>query len=100
MKCCVCCDVQGAVDSDMLRHLATELGDEWRRLAHGLGIRSIRQQAVIRNGNSAERQNALYDMLTSWMKKMPRAGNKVGSHYCYYRQVDLVVVQVNVRCVN
>lgn len=62
----------------MLRHLATEVGDEWRRLAHCLGIRSIRQEAVIRNGNTKARQDAVYDMLTSWMKKMPRAANKVG----------------------
>jgi len=61
----------------MLRHLATEMGDEWRRLAQCLGIRSIRQQAAIRNGDTAARQHAVYDMLTSWMKKMPRAANKV-----------------------
>jgi len=35
----------------MLRHLATEVGDEWRRLAQCLGIRSIRQQAIIRKTN-------------------------------------------------
>jgi len=65
------------VDGDMLRHLATGLGDEWRPLANCLGIRSIRQQAITRNGNATERQEAVYDMLTSWMKKMPRATNKV-----------------------
>ena len=78
----------GAVDGDMLRHLATGLGDEWRRLANCLGIRSIRQQAVIRNGNATARQGAVYDMLMSWMKKMPRAANKVTRSamaiYCYY----------------
>lgn len=72
----------------MLRHLASEVGDEWRRLAKCLGIRPIRQQAIIRNsgtpaGNEA-RRDAVYDMLNSWMKKMPRAANKVWSQHCYY----------------
>jgi len=65
----------------MLRHLATEVGDEWRRLAQCLGIRSIRQQAIIRKtnaaGSSEARRDAIYDMLASWMKKMPRAADKV-----------------------
>jgi len=75
------CVVQGAVDGDMLRHLANEVGDEWRRLAQCLGIRSVRQQAVIRNANMAAsmetRRDVVYDMLTSWVKKMPRAADKV-----------------------
>ena len=65
----------------MLRHLATEVGDEWRRLAKSLGIRPVRQLAIIRSSNNAAvseaRRDAVYDMLTSWMKKMPRAANKV-----------------------
>jgi len=65
----------------MLRHLATEVGDEWRRLAQCLGIRPVRQLAIIRSSTTASssesRQDVVYDMLTSWMKKMPRAANKV-----------------------
>ena len=61
----------------MLRHLSSELGGEWRCLAQRLGIRSIRQQAVIRHRNTAARRDAIYDMLTSWMKRMPHAANKV-----------------------
>ena len=77
----------------MLRHLATEVGDEWRQLAQCLGIRSIRQQAVIRKINAAAaashghrwpwiskhdaRRDAVTDMLTSWVKKMPRSADKV-----------------------
>ena len=84
----MCVTVPGAVDGDMLRHLASEIGDEWRRLAQSLGIRPVRQLAIIRSSNSAlgaaARRDVVYDMLTSWMKKMPRAANKVCSGLqCY-----------------
>jgi len=73
----------------MLRHLATKIGDEWRRLAQCLGIRPIRQLSIIRNNNSTPadsdtRRDAVYDMLASWMKKMPRAANKV-TLIAYYK---------------
>ena len=90
IKCCVI--VQGAVDNDMLRHLASEVGDEWRRLAKSLGIRPVRQLAIIRSSESVpgseSRRDAVYDMLTSWMKKMPRAANKVCMHVTLLIQVD------------
>jgi len=74
----------------MLRHLATEVGDEWRRLAQCLGIRSVRQQAIIRKTvnlaastrRSDARRDAVYDMLASWMKKMPRSADKV-THWLF-----------------
>jgi len=77
-----CVQLQGAVDSEMLRHLATQVGDEWRCLAKCLGIRSVRQLQACTSGNSdgvaaTARRDAVYDLLTSWMKKMPRAANKV-----------------------
>ena len=87
--------VQGAVDNDMLRHLATEVGDEWRRLAQCLGIRAVRQQAIMRTSNASgaaavanARRHAVYDMLTSWMKRMPHSANKVCSQL-----VDALVIQ-------
>jgi len=87
-----CAVVQGAVDNDMLRHLASEVGDEWRRLAKSLGIRPVRQLAIIRSSHNAaeseSRRDAVYDMLTSWMKKMPRAANKVCTRLTLPIQVD------------
>jgi len=76
----------------MLRHLANELGDEWRRLAKCLGIRRVRHHAIIKNNSSSSssttadtdtqsQRDAVYDMLSCWMKKMPRAANKVRSQY-------------------
>lgn len=65
------------VDDDLLRHLASEIGHDWRHLAHSLGIRRVRLQAILRNHGTNESQQTVYEMLVSWMKKLPRAVNKV-----------------------
>ena len=68
----------GVVDIELLRHLASEIGNEWRHVAHSLGIRRVRLQAILRNHNgSNETQQTVYEMLMSWMKKLPRSANKV-----------------------
>jgi Death domain len=67
----------GVVDIDLLRYLANEIGNEWRHLAHSLGIRRVRLQAILRNNGTNESQQTVYEMLVSWMKKLPRAVNKV-----------------------
>ena len=62
----------------MLRHLASEIGEEWRRLAQYLSIRRVRIQAIVRNNVTNDSDQAIYDMLLTWAKKVPRSMNKVG----------------------
>lgn len=59
-----------------LKHLSEELGDEWKKLASYLNVRRVRIQAIMRN-NINESENAVYDMLVTWAKKVPRSVNKV-----------------------
>ncbi len=54
-----------------------ELGEEWKKLAHYLSVRRIRIQAIMRNNVNKENENAIYDMLLTWAKKVPRSVNKV-----------------------
>jgi len=71
--------IAGVVDVKLLRHLASEIGNEWRHLSHSLGIRRVRLQAILRNhSGSNDTQQTVYDMLMSWMKRLPRSVNKVG----------------------
>jgi len=67
------------ISMDTLRHLALELGDEWRKLAHQLNVRRVRVQAILRNTTTSERgmDDAKYEMLLTWMKAAPRGMNKV-----------------------
>ena len=71
----------GPIDVATLQHLAQEIGDDWRYLAQHLNIRRARLQAIFRNNSSSsvggDSHQAVYEMLTTWMKKMPRASNKV-----------------------
>lgn len=69
----------GLVGNDMLRHLASEIGEEWRRLAQCLSIRKVRIQAIVRNNVNNDSEQAIYDMLLTWAKKIPRSVNKVGA---------------------
>ena len=67
----------GLTDTEMLRHVANELGDDWRRLAQLLNIRRVRLQAILRNNINSSIQQTTFEMLLSWVKKLPRAANKV-----------------------
>ncbi|ELU09375.1 hypothetical protein CAPTEDRAFT_221873 [Capitella teleta] len=67
----------GLVGNDILRHLASEVGEEWRRLAQCLNIRRARIQAIVRNNVNSDSEQVIYDMLLTWAKKVPRSMNKV-----------------------
>ena len=54
-----------------------ELGEEWKKLAHYLSVRRIRIQAIMRNNVNKDNESAIYDMLLTWAKKVPRSVNKV-----------------------
>ena len=70
-------ELAGLVDSDLLHHLASELGEEWRRLAQHLDIRSGRIQAILRSNAHSDSEQSIYNMLLTWVKKVPRGMNKV-----------------------
>ncbi|XP_074661596.1 death domain-containing protein 1-like [Tubulanus polymorphus] len=75
-------NIKDPVDDEYLHHLAEELGDEWKKLAHYLGLRRVRVQAIICNinkntGQRRSDEEAKYEMLTTWMKRLPRGANKV-----------------------
>lgn len=67
------------VNDDLMRHLAADMGDEWRKVAMTLNISRARIQAILRNtqiGESTE-EDARYQMLITWLKKMPKSIDKV-----------------------
>jgi len=66
----------GAVDGHMLHHLASCIGTEWRQLAMKLGMPRGRIEAIHRSV-STDRQKAVGDLLTSWIKRLPRSADKV-----------------------
>ncbi|CAH1799957.1 unnamed protein product [Owenia fusiformis] len=66
------------VDDETLRHLSTELGEEWKRLASQLNVKGTRIQAILRDNVNAEATDqAAFDMLVTWAKRVPRSMNKV-----------------------
>ena len=66
------------VNNELLRHLAAELGDEWRQLAENLELRRGRLAAIMRN-NVNDRDEAVYEMLVTWAKQVPLATSTVGA---------------------
>lgn len=61
--------------------MASELGDEWKKLAQYLSLKSVRIQAILRQNNqNPEPKKIRYDMLVTWAKRVPRCLNKV--RYC------------------
>ena len=66
----------GAVDEHLLHHLASCIGTEWRQLAVNLGMPRGRIESIHRSV-STNRQKAISDLLTSWIKRLPRAADKV-----------------------
>ena len=65
----------------MLRHLSAEMGDEWKKMAQILNIRRVRIEAILRNNVNSSTEQAVYDMLTTWAKRVPRSLNKVHDGY-------------------
>ncbi|XP_064645460.1 uncharacterized protein LOC135498879 isoform X2 [Lineus longissimus] len=75
------------ISEDYLRGLAAELGDEWKKVGHYLNVRRVRIQAILSNFKAAsdtrsqaeyEHDEMKYQMLTNWVKKVPRGVDKVG----------------------
>ena len=66
------------VNNDFLRHLAAELGDEWRQLAENLNVKRGRLAAILRN-NINDPDEAVYEMLVTWAKQVPLATSTVGN---------------------
>ena len=68
-----------SLDEDTIRRVAQSLGDEWTKVATYLNIKKQRIQAILRNNTTGEEEDVKYDMLMTWMKKLPRSTNKVQS---------------------
>ncbi|XP_060082127.1 death domain-containing protein 1-like [Ylistrum balloti] len=67
------------VDDDLIRDLARDMGDEWKKIGHLLNVSRARIQAIIRNVAVSDRseEDARYEMLLNWLKKMPKSTDKV-----------------------
>ena len=82
-----------AITVETLRHIALQLGSEWRRLAQQLAVRRVRLQAILRNNQEQEGgPDSRYDMLLTWAKSLPTSVNKVecadeSNWHSVYRQV-------------
>ena len=69
----------GAISDELFRHLANNLGDEWRRLAKYLNVGRVRIQAIMRQNTSGQ-GNIVFDMLVTWAKRAPRSLDKVSNN--------------------
>ncbi|VDH93408.1 Hypothetical predicted protein, partial [Mytilus galloprovincialis] len=69
------------INENLMRYLAVEMGEEWRRLAQILNVSRARMQAILRNIQISDgtEEDARYEMLMSWLKKMPKAVDKVST---------------------
>jgi len=101
----VCAILLGAVDGHLLHHLASCIGSEWRQLAVKLGVSRGRIESIHRSASN-NRQRAVADLLTSWIKRLPRSADKVHSDVsrdihrpnyiilglCEFTRLDIIVV--------
>ncbi|KAL3885313.1 hypothetical protein ACJMK2_025389, partial [Sinanodonta woodiana] len=67
------------INEQLMRQLAEEMGDEWKTVAYLLNVSKARVQAIQRNVNVYDlpEEDARFDMLMTWLKKMPKATDKV-----------------------
>ncbi|XP_053387400.1 death domain-containing protein 1-like isoform X2 [Mercenaria mercenaria] len=67
------------VNEQLLRFVAEELGEEWKTVASHLNVSKPRVQAIIRNMQYGDQSDAdaRFDMLMTWLKKTPKAVDKV-----------------------
>lgn len=67
------------VNEQLMRFVAEELGDEWKVVASHLNVSKPRVQAIIRNMQYGDQSDAdaRFDMLMTWLKKTPKAVDKV-----------------------
>ncbi|CAL1545348.1 unnamed protein product [Lymnaea stagnalis] len=74
-------ETDGPVDRELLMTIAEQLGDEWKKVAHYLGVHRARVQAIARNVAVGERSDreAKYDMLVTWIKGAAKALDKVSA---------------------
>ena len=79
------------LNENVIEFLATELGQEWLKLARCLNVKKARVQAIIGSHNnnsnkttatdmsSLDNTAAKYEMLMTWAKRQPRSVNKVNT---------------------
>ncbi|XP_064627950.1 death domain-containing protein 1-like [Lineus longissimus] len=68
----------GVIDEALFRQLSADLGDEWKLLAAALSVKRARIQAILRDHvSNSDSEEAIYDMLVTWVKKIPRSMDKV-----------------------
>ena len=67
------------INDDLMRHLAADMGDVWRKVAITLNISRARIKAILRNTQVSDStdEDARYQMLITWLKKMPKSIDKV-----------------------
>lgn len=67
------------INENLMRFLAEQMGDEWKKVAQNLNVSRARIQAILRNTQICDgtEEDARYEMLMSWLKKMPKAVDKV-----------------------
>lgn len=70
------------VDDELMRDLARDMGEEWRKLAQLLNVNRVRLQAIIRNVQVSDKseEDARFEMLMNWLKRMPKSTDKVSEN--------------------
>ncbi|KAK3098637.1 hypothetical protein FSP39_021461 [Pinctada imbricata] len=68
----------GPRKEDVFEYVASELGEEWKKLAQYLCLKTVRIQAILRQNNqNSDPKRVKYDMLVTWAKRIPRSVNKL-----------------------
>lgn len=69
------------INENLIRFLAEQMGDEWKKVAQNLNVSRARLQAILRNIQVSDgtEEDARYEMLMSWLKKMPKSVDKVST---------------------
>lgn len=65
------------VTEALLRQLAAEMDEEWKKLAMLLGVRNRRLQDIIRTKGDSSLESVVYEMLMTWIKNEQRSTDKV-----------------------
>jgi plasmid maintenance system antidote protein VapI len=65
------------VTEALLRQLAAEMDEEWKKLAMLLGVRNRRLQDIIRTKGDSSLESVVYEMLMTWVKNEQRSTDKV-----------------------
>ena len=80
------------MNNDVLWHIADEIGEDWVRLAQYLCVKRVRIQAIMRQHVNDDNTKKIYDMLTTWSKRLPTSIDRVILYMFNYLQCSYMSI--------